>query len=276
MQIAKISQTGEIVTAVEVLSRSNTSRYVFECPSCYAELSLVSNKITRVNPHFRAKAKQGHDPRCEYYSAPREAEFMALIQSLLNRHPKYSVEGVHSILGDKVYYRADLNIKRQSDNTSDHLLIECKKLPPFGMHSAENMMLQITSYLSFVKGYKGVVCFPGTISDEEKEIFIKNGIEVWDLDYLANEFGKYLGDDLTGRYVETLRARVSVLGGEFAENKLIDDLQSCKYGRKYCYVYQDLVGQILTHLFTPPWLNLYVNRLTDPNLTVGTLYFPTM
>ncbi|EHH1242335.1 HNH endonuclease [Vibrio parahaemolyticus] len=274
MQVAKIRETGEVVQAIEALSRNNIANSIFVCPSCEAELTLVGNKVTKVNPHFRARQKGGHHPSCQFYIAPREIEFTTFIQSLLSRHPKYNIEGVDRILGEKVFYRADLNVTRSTDRGNERLLIECKRLPPLGKRNAETMVLQVSSYLSFVNGYKGAICFPGTVSDNEKELFSNSEIELWDLDFLASEFGELLEAEDVGHYADILRTRVSELGQESIERKLMDDLQKCKSGRKYCYIYQDLVGEILNHLFSPPLISALPESSDLSNVNRRDFVFP--
>lgn len=274
MQVAKVKKTGELVQAIEVLSQSDISNSVFVCPSCDAELTYIGNKITKVNPYFRVRAKGGHHPSCQFYIAPREMEFTSFIQKLLARHPKYNIEGVDRILGEKFFYRADLNVTRSTDKGSECLLVECKKLPPLGKRNAETMVLQIASYLKLANGYKGAVCFPGTVSDSEKELFSDSEIELWDLDFLASEFGEYLYAEDVGHYTDILRARVSELGCESKERKFIDDLQKCESGREYCYIYQDLVGRILNYLFSPPLISALSESSDSSNVNRRDFVFP--
>ncbi|CDT90622.1 HNH endonuclease domain protein [Vibrio coralliirubri] len=257
MDIAKIENSNNIVSAQELVTRQYQG-LKFQCPECHVEL-IASGGNERIRPYFKLKPNTNHDASCSFYIVPKELEFVDFVARLLELHPKYENVRTHGILGNKVRYSLDLQAVR---NSSENLIIECKRRPPLGLKSANAMLRQISSYISSSNGGKGVICIPASFSEDEVELFESNGIEVWDLNFLAREFGQYIRKNSPDHYSSLVMARVSNSGESSQEDSLIQQLRECKSGKQDWLVYQNLVGDILEHLFTPS-LKSPISELSD-------------
>nr|WP_232473145.1 HNH endonuclease [Vibrio anguillarum] len=257
MDIAKIENSNIIITAQELVTRRHQD-LKYQCPECNVEL-IASGGNERIRPYFKLKPNTNHDADCSFYIVPKELEFVDFVAGLLKSHPKYDNVRTHDILGNKVRYSLDLQAVR---NSSENLIIECKRRPPLGVKSANAMLRQITSYVSSSNGGKGVICVPATFSEEEVVLFESNGVEVWDLNFLACEFGKYISKNSLDHYSSLVMARVSNSGELSQEDSLIQQLRECESGKQDWLVYQNLVGDILEYLFTPS-LKSPISELSD-------------
>ena len=75
---------------------------------------------------------------------------------------------------------------------------------------------------------------------------------MWDLDYIASTFAAQIKESPISYYKALLLARLARPSKPSQEQNFIDSLKACQPGRKDCYVYQSLIGDILEYLFTPP------------------------
>lgn len=99
---------------------------------------------------------------------------------------------------------------------------------------------------------KGVFIFPGKLSLTNQQILEKNGIEIWDRDYLVSEFKGEI-EELNNPYfnsiLEIAKGITKNVKDKYEEK--IMELKKCRVGKESWNEYQELVGEILELLFCP-------------------------
>ena len=99
---------------------------------------------------------------------------------------------------------------------------------------------------------KGVFIFPGKLSLTNQQILEKNGIEIWDRDYLVSQFKEEI-EELNNPYfnsiLEIAKGITKKVKDKYEEK--IMKLKKCRVGKKSWNEYQELVGEILELLFCP-------------------------
>lgn len=182
----------------------------------------------------------------------KEIEFINFLVNLLNEHPDYSEIETEKRLPGKPYLRADILCKQNNEGKElKSILIECTNTTFFTDHSLHNVIEQIEIYKSRLKYETAVLSFPGRISKEHSKLLTSSGIEVWDANYISENFPEQIKSSKHSFYKSFFLFFVTKLSVQL-EQVLIDDLKSCPAGRNHWFEYQKIVGRILEHLFCPP------------------------
>ncbi|CAM3260157.1 hypothetical protein [Moritella viscosa] len=254
MHIAQRLITNEIVSAQEACNLGGSEKY--QCPSCNADLVFVRANRPGKIPYFRTSTSYPHSLACEYNAQGRnglrEIEFVNFLAEVMEKHPSYGSVSKDLLIGNETRYRADILADRGDQGRVDCLLIECKLFPPSGQRPFEQILSQLTAYKSINTSYKLVLAIPATLKSEHLILLKNSDIEVWDLEFLSKEFHSLIPKMSENYYNSIILHHTERSQSITREEKLISDLRQCFPGRKDCYVYQSLIGEILEHLFSPP------------------------
>ena len=175
-----------------------------------------------------------------------EYQFESFIKELLQRHPKYinirslfensntSVAFEYVGNREKSFMFAEIRVSTSyTSNRIDaiiHKLNICKESYPYG---------------------KAIFIFPGELTEEYMEEMQKADIEVWDCNYLYNEFKKQINELKESRYSHLIKKIVDKYEDEDVYGSLIKKLDNCEAGSNDWGKYQQLVREILEVLFCP-------------------------
>ena len=191
-----------------------------------------------------------------------QRKFVSFLSGLLGRHESFRNLRVEAVLGRETRYRADILVDHSSGKSGNTLLIECKTYLSRGSLAVSGVIAQLEKYKAAYGECKMVLAVPATLSDSDAQILKAASIDVWDLHYIANEFSAQIDEASPSYYKALLLALSARPDGPTEEQKMIASLESCAPGRKDCYVYHSLVGEIIEFLFTPP-LGKPIPELSD-------------
>ena len=178
-----------------------------------------------------------------------EIEFNHYLYQLLETNPNFTDNSIEVTVTEEPYLRADITTKSSQNRQS--ILIECKNAAFFTANGLRSAIAQIDRYRQKTKFDSYVLAFPGRISSEGQEFIRKSGIQIWDIDFIANTFRKDI-EKSSHPYFRDLFLSALPIESLPIEHQLLERLKSCQPGKRYWSDYQKLVGQILEHLFCPP------------------------
>ena len=254
MHIAQRLITNDIVSALEACNLDVSEEY--RCPSCKTELVFVRANRSGKAAYFRTSALYHHSEACEYNNRGingfREIEFVNFLAEAMDNHSSYRSMSTDVLIGNETRYRADILVDREEQGITDRLLIECKLFPPSGPRQFEKILSQLSVYKNLHTDYKLVLAIPATLKKEHLHLLNNLGIEVWDLEFLSKEFHSLILKMPDNYYNSVILHYTERSQSTTREEKLISDLRECLPGKRDCYVYQALIGDMLEHLFSPP------------------------
>jgi hypothetical protein len=185
-------------------------------------------------------------------SQPREIEFVDFLSGLLSKHPNFENVKKEVSLGSETRFRGDILAGRKEGNKQQTLVIECKTSRVLHSTFLRNVIAQLHTYQNLCDGCHMILAVPGTLRTQDLAVLKEQKIEVWDLDYIAVTFANQIKDSPISYYKALLVSRLARASKPSQEKNFIDSLKACQPGKKDCYVYQSLIGDILEYLFTPP------------------------
>lgn len=226
------------------------------CAMCSASGDEVPLELASITPLY-----QGGDisednylllcPNCHRYMemGPREIEFVNFLYQVLRESNSFSNVQLEAIIGDSRRARADIFIEK--DRAQEKILIECKSNRAITRSHSSKIVEQILEYGKLVGKCRLVLAIPGRLPAEIRKSIEANGIEIWDADYIWENFGSEIQKADNSHFKMLLSA---VAGGKFEsrEDRLMKQLKACNPGRQECYIYQSLIGEIIEELFCPP------------------------
>lgn len=183
---------------------------------------------------------------------PRESEFTHFLAGLIEHTKGFAGVRLDARLGNEIRFVADVIADRSSDGFTEELLIECKMPQALGPGRISSVLSQLRTYRELRPDAKVVLAAPVTLSAADQSAFQSAGIEAWDLPYIANHFSHAIESSSPSYYSTLFKAKLAEIGTKSEEQRLLDKLAACQPGKKDWLVYQQLVGQILEHLFSPP------------------------
>ena len=195
-------------------------------------------------------------PQCNasMASGPKEIEFVAYLYELLKLNSNFRQIQKEFLFGEKTRFRANLFVQENENKVWRDVLIECKSFHSLQLNQIHAAAFQLKTYSDILSPSQTphlVLAIPGRCSSKAQTLLQSLSIELWDIDYIANTFAEQI-IKIPHPYFQPLLVMTGGVKKESEEEKLINELKACPTGRKYCYLYQDLVGKILEHLFTPP------------------------
>jgi hypothetical protein len=182
---------------------------------------------------------------------PLEAEFVAFLTHLLRENPKYTHVVQEPVLGDQRRYRADIIAAREEYSSIEKLLIECKSSRFISFNRVQDVITQLNRYKEAYGECQLVFAIPATLSEGEVIKLRAEGIELWDLDFIASTFEEQLRQAPSGYFKALFLSRKHRGTKKTRESELRDALKACQPGKRDWSIYQSLVGDILEHLFCP-------------------------
>lgn len=267
----------ENVSSAKLLYRSSTAirnklleKYDHACVACGVKDDVASLEFVHLVP-ISAGGEQSEDnltilcSNChqEFDRQPREHEFTSFLTEILKKHPDFSDVQQEILLGSQTRYRADLLVKRQLNDLKEVLLIECKTYLALTSGHIRNVISKLEKYKSSYGNCRMVLAIPATLRATDMSALNTADIEVWDIKYIADNFSEQIEAASPNYYRALFLARIARPTKKITrEQELINSLSSCIPGKADCYVYQNLVGDILEHLFTPP-LGKPIPELSD-------------
>ncbi len=180
---------------------------------------------------------------------PIEIHFIQYLASLIRQHPSFSRVELEALVGEGGRVRADIVAQRRTESGIESAIVECK---PFSVLSGpwlESVISQLTSYASAIRGAHIVLAFPGRASEHTLKELSRHGIEVWDIDKIADLFNEQIAvsDD---PYFKSLFLNTRVRATP--QEQFIRELRACPPGWESWLEYQKLIGRILSDVCSPP------------------------
>jgi len=188
---------------------------------------------------------------CNAGMQPTEAEFTAFLTFLMRGTPKYTDVVMDPILGEERRYRADIIATSIQNSRRTRILIECKSSRFASFNRINDVVTQLKNYKEAFGECQPVLAIPATLSDSEIQTLQIEGIELWDLDFLARNFAKQIEDAPRSYFKNILLMRKQRGSATTRSGELLATLKSCQPGKRDWSIYQGLIGSILEHLFCP-------------------------
>ncbi|MGF7133085.1 hypothetical protein P3T40_004576 [Paraburkholderia sp. EB58] len=182
---------------------------------------------------------------------PTEIEFTALVVYLMGKTPGYTDIVQESIFGQEERYIADIVATRVRNLKRTRLLIECKSSRFVSFDRINDVVNQLKKYKEAYGECQPVFAIPATLSESEAQALKGEGVELWDLDFLAKTFAKQLEDAPIGYFKNILLMRARRGSATTRASELSASLKACQPGKQDWSLYQSLVGNILEYLFCP-------------------------
>ena len=201
---------------------------------------------------------------------PREMEFNAFLHDLLVESPNFFDINLEPLIGKKQRYRPDILAKRDIKGKKLSILIEAKRQAFFRRNQLQDAIEQLNKYRSIISTDITALAFPGRILDSDRAVLKAEQIEVWDIDFIANEFANEISKSPHTGF-RRLYSLVDGSGRIRPSDELLKRLFECKKGRDDWSIYQTLIRDIFEFLFTPPldppiWESSDLNKVNRRDL----------
>jgi hypothetical protein len=256
-------------TVPAILRKRLLEKHNYACVSCGIKNEIVPLELA----HIVSVSAGGESteenlillcPNCHrlFDRQPREFEFVNFLAELLKLHPKYNDIVQEALLGRETRYRADLIVQKKIRNITEPVIIECKTYITHSSAHINNVIFQLNKYREAYGNSRMVLAVPATLREIDLVALKSAKIEVWDLQYIADEFSEQIQKASFGYYKSLLLAKVFHPAKPTREQELIKALSVCNPGKADWSVFQSLVGDILEFLFTPP-LGKPIPELSD-------------
>jgi hypothetical protein len=234
-------------------------KHNYSCSLCGVTNEEVPLEMAHLLPLYRGGDASEENftllcPNCHRVldSPPREIEFLDFLSGLMSDHPDFEEVRKEVLLGGEMRFQGDLLVKRKEKGKQQTLLIECKTSRIFNSTAVKNVIAQLNNYRSLYGNCQMVLAIAGTVRDQDLLVLQEQNIEVWDLEYIGRTFIEQIGTSPISYYKALLLARLARTSKPSRELNFINSIKECQPGKKDCYVYQSLIGDILEHLFSPP------------------------
>ena len=241
------------------LRQTLLEKYNYSCAICGAKNEDVPLELAHVVPLQSGGQHSEHNllvlcPNCHRNMdlQPREIEFVSFLFALLSNHPDYLSVVQEALFGHETRFRADLIAVRELRNRRETLVIECRTSRALSASSIHDLLARLEAYHRLSGSCQMVLAVPGTLHSSDLSALRDQGVEVWDLEYLASTFVDQIQSAPTGYYKSLFLSHLTRSTKKPRELELLDSLRTCSAGKKDWYVYQSLVGDILEVLFSPP------------------------
>lgn len=184
--------------------------------------------------------------------APTKYEFILFLSDLMRENDEYTDIVQEAVFGKSHRYRADILANHKIHSRHKKLLIECRSTTIPALIKVYDEIENLKNYAAIYGECQPVFAIPATLREEDSQALKAAGILLWDLDYLAHNFSEQLPKLEPSHFKLLLSKRVKRGPKLTREDQLIVELKGCEPGRPDWSVYQNLVGSILEHLFSPP------------------------
>jgi hypothetical protein len=176
----------------------------------------------------------------------REVEYVQYLNDIILKNNNFRNTEIEVALNE-TKYRADLITQRKAGNKWEKVLIEVKVTPTFTELRLREIIEQLKLFKKYSKDHKIALAFPGILTNKDNELLQKDGIEVWDINYISTKFVKEIASTPHPLFQALFTSKKNVA----EHNKLIMDLKSINPGRKDkdWSKYQKHIEKILDYLF---------------------------
>ncbi len=176
----------------------------------------------------------------------REVEYVQYLNDIILKNNNFRNTEIEVALNE-TKYRADLITQRKAGNKWEKVLIEVKVIPTFTELRLREIIEQLKLFKKYSKDHKIAFAFPGILTNKDNELLQKDGIEVWDINYISTKFVKEIASTPHPLFQALFTLKKNVA----EHNKLIMDLKSINPGRKDkdWSKYQKHIEKILDYLF---------------------------
>jgi hypothetical protein len=176
----------------------------------------------------------------------REVEYVQYLNDIILKNNNFRNTEIEVALNE-TKYRADLITQRKAGNKWEKVLIEVKVIPTFTELRLREIIEQLKLFKKYSKDHKIALAFPGILTNKDNELLQKDGIEVWDINYISTKFVKEIASTPHPLFQALFTLKKNVA----EHNKLIMDLKSINPGRKDkdWSKYQKHIEKILDYLF---------------------------
>jgi len=176
----------------------------------------------------------------------REVEYVQYLNDIILKNNNFRNTEIEVALNE-TKYRADLITQRKAGNKWEKVLIEVKVIPTFTELRLREIIEQLKLFKKYSKDHKIALAFPGILTNKDNELLQKDGIEVWDINYISTKFFKEIASTPHPLFQALFTSKKNVA----EHNKLIMDLKSINPGRKDkdWSKYQKHIEKILDYLF---------------------------
>lgn len=181
----------------------------------------------------------------------KESEFVDVLADILKKSGNFEDVRKFVVIGETRRLEADIVTNNEPTSKFKHTLIECKSYRSFSKNLASNVVERLKAYGNALNDSELVLAVSGRLTDEVRNQIESEGIQVWDLDYLIENYRKEI-DDVGSPIMQMLIGSSGASVQPSKSNLLIQKLKSCNPGRKDCYIYQNIVGEIIEEVFCPP------------------------
>lgn len=229
--------------------------YAHLTPKCFQKGTRNKNDLIKVCRSCDTKLDFGM----------KEIEFIDFLYEVLRKSNKYDNVFKEPKVGKDRKMVPDLIMTNNSTNIAKKYVIECKSNRAYSRTRNERIIEYLKEVGKLSDATDLIFAFPSRIPDEAKLEFNNNNINVWDIDYIANEYSEQIKNMPDSIYKSYFMIVLST-SLQKEEKTLLDELEECKPGRSEWYVYQKIVGKILEELFCPP-LNKPIAESSDGTRT---------
>ena len=226
-----------------------------KCAMCSISGEHIPLEIASITPLHQGGSMTEENflvlcPNCHRYMdmGPKEIEFVNFLYQVLKEASPNKKIQLEAIIGESQRARADILIE---DSRKAKILIECKSNKAITRSHGSKIVEQILEYGKLIGECKKVLAIPGRLPNEIKQNFESNDIEVWDADYLIKNFKAGIKKADSSYFKMLLTAIAGEQEGS-RDKDLLGKLKACNPGRKDCYIYQSLIGEVIEELFCPP------------------------
>ena len=225
------------------------------CAICSVSGEQIPLEIASITPLHQGVSMTEDDflllcPNCHRYLdiGPKEIEFVNFLYQVLKEvYPSKSVQ-LEAIIGESQRAKVDIFIE---DDKKGKILVECNSNRAITRSHSFKIVEQILEYGKLIGECRKVLAIPGRLPSEIQQNLATNDIEVWDADYLNENFKAGIRKADSSYFKTLLNAIAQGQDGNRGQD-LLGKLKACNPGRKDCYLYQSLIGEIIEELFCPP------------------------
>jgi hypothetical protein len=173
----------------------------------------------------------------------REFDFQQYLLRLIKQNNRFTAVEEEKIIGDRVKYALDIF----AIFDGMEIAIEVKSFSYVNRPRIRDLLSQLLLYKRFLTRCRLVLAFPGILNDEDRAIFTKKGIDVWDVTFISNLFVAEIPNTPHPAFASLFSKQPP----QKPEEELIVKLSSTACGTKEWSLYQRLLRETLERLFCP-------------------------
>ncbi|WP_081280157.1 HNH endonuclease [Vibrio natriegens] len=234
-------------------------KYDNECCFCRVSGNSVPLEFSLIKPFYQGGDTSEDNlillcPNCHRMMESgvlKSREFIDALGETLSISGKYQTIEKSVVFGNSTRFEADLIAQKNVEGATKKILIECKSFQSMSKSLALKIIAKMKAMSNELLNAELVLAVHSRLTDEIRTLIESEGIHVWDIEYLALHYSKEINA------ISNPIMRI-IIGSSSAclsnSQKLLNKLKECAPGRRDCYVYQNLIGQIIEEAFCPPLL----------------------